>query len=57
MKKLSLLFYFLLSLKTNAVSANEMYFYASSALKNNPKYKAEIKNLNATKQKQKYFKK
>lgn len=49
MKKLSLLFYFLLSLKTN-ILANEMYFYASSALKNNPKYKAEIKNFDATKQ-------
>ena len=46
---LSLLFYFLLSLKTN-ILANEMYFYASSALKNNPKYKAEIKNFDATKQ-------
>ena len=49
MKKLSLIFYFLLSLKTN-ILANEMYFYASSALKNNPKYKAEIKNFDATKQ-------
>tara|TARA_Y100001970_G_scaffold241513_1_gene305146 strand:- start:2400 stop:3698 length:1299 start_codon:yes stop_codon:yes gene_type:complete len=49
MKKLLLLFFIFLSLKAN-ILANEMYFYASSALKNNPKYKAEIKNYDAIKQ-------